>query len=246
MFCQTPDCSTVLDIRNSKKKKISCEVCKKSSCKECKSVYHGNGSCSKNNQNKYEDWAVGLSIHKCPQCGCQVEKNGGCPHMYCSVCKYGWCWSCGFKVDSIIHKIPMSLNFLDSSDDEEGNLCEIVNSKIEDVKELNLNPCCASFLMIMLCVGFLTLPVILVVPIILCATVYVTFIFSEGFCYKIKRPCKACKVMFTIPIIIVSFSIFLVFFTALIAILIGPYYIFLIFYLLNIFFRWVFKSKKVK
>jgi len=30
----------------------------------------------------------------CPNCGVMVQKNGGCPHMMCSKCKYEFCWSC--------------------------------------------------------------------------------------------------------------------------------------------------------
>lgn len=30
----------------------------------------------------------------CPNCGVLVQKNGGCPHMMCSKCKYEFCWSC--------------------------------------------------------------------------------------------------------------------------------------------------------
>ena len=121
----------------------------------------------------------------------------------------------------------------------------MVNSTIQDVKYLNLNPCCESLLMILFCFGCLIAPVILVIPVIFCFSGYVTFNVCESLCYSIKRPCKACKVMCTIPIIIVGFLIFLVFFSALIAILIGPYYIFILFYILNMFVRWIFKTKKV-
>eukprot|EP00467_Chlorarachnion_reptans_P003097 CAMPEP_0114513744 /NCGR_PEP_ID=MMETSP0109-20121206/15758_1 /TAXON_ID=29199 /ORGANISM="Chlorarachnion reptans, Strain CCCM449" /LENGTH=296 /DNA_ID=CAMNT_0001693687 /DNA_START=30 /DNA_END=917 /DNA_ORIENTATION=+ len=32
---------------------------------------------------------------KCPKCGVATEKNHGCNHMTCYVCKTGWCWLCG-------------------------------------------------------------------------------------------------------------------------------------------------------
>ena len=45
----------------------------------------------------------GVDVHKCPNCGCQVEKDGGCPEMNCGVCHYSWCWTCGLKSDSTFH-----------------------------------------------------------------------------------------------------------------------------------------------
>lgn len=47
----------------------------------------------------YNKWVKGLSIHKCPKCGCQIEKDKGCPDMICSVCNYKWCWSCGCNIE---------------------------------------------------------------------------------------------------------------------------------------------------
>mmetsp|Transcript_12733 Transcript_12733/g.21467 ORF Transcript_12733/g.21467 Transcript_12733/m.21467 type:complete len:222 (+) Transcript_12733:613-1278(+) len=46
-----------------------------------------------------ESWAgnSNLKVHICPRCSASFEKDGGCPHMYCSVCQYEWCWICGFS-----------------------------------------------------------------------------------------------------------------------------------------------------
>ncbi|XP_075993324.1 E3 ubiquitin-protein ligase parkin isoform X2 [Genypterus blacodes] len=35
------------------------------------------------------------STKRCPQCSVPVERNGGCMHMTCSVCRAEWCWLCG-------------------------------------------------------------------------------------------------------------------------------------------------------
>eukprot|EP00466_Bigelowiella_natans_P018760 jgi/Bigna1/91582/estExt_fgenesh1_pg.C_1070049 len=39
-------------------------------------------------------WKAG-NTKKCPKCGVPTEKNEGCNHMTCYVCKTGWCWLCG-------------------------------------------------------------------------------------------------------------------------------------------------------
>lgn len=35
------------------------------------------------------------STKRCPQCSVPVEKNGGCMHMQCPLCRAEWCWICG-------------------------------------------------------------------------------------------------------------------------------------------------------
>mgnify|MGYP002632019397 CR=1 FL=1 len=109
LFCSTPDCGTILNVKDSKKKKLYCSGCKKSTCSNCKQEHHGNNDCSKTEQNMYDGWAKGLGIHKCPNCGCQVQKDGGCPHMDCGVCTYSWCWSCGFKSKSWFHSLSLEI-----------------------------------------------------------------------------------------------------------------------------------------
>ncbi|XP_069579864.1 E3 ubiquitin-protein ligase parkin isoform X1 [Brachyistius frenatus] len=35
------------------------------------------------------------STKRCPQCSVPVERNGGCMHMQCPLCRSEWCWLCG-------------------------------------------------------------------------------------------------------------------------------------------------------
>ncbi|GLD56002.1 E3 ubiquitin-protein ligase parkin-like isoform X1 [Lates japonicus] len=35
------------------------------------------------------------STKRCPQCSVPVERNGGCMHMQCPLCRAEWCWICG-------------------------------------------------------------------------------------------------------------------------------------------------------
>lgn len=40
------------------------------------------------------------TVHWCPGCNSNTEKNEGCNHMTCTVCKYQWCWLCGREYTS--------------------------------------------------------------------------------------------------------------------------------------------------
>ena len=95
LFCSKIGCRSILRKSDGKKKLVKCEDCSSKTCCECKNEYHGNGSCEAADQDRYANWAGGLVIHKCPKCGCQVEKNEGCSHMICIICNYSWCWICG-------------------------------------------------------------------------------------------------------------------------------------------------------
>ena len=35
-----------------------------------------------------------LYTKPCPNCGMQIQKNGGCRHMKCGKCEYELCWDC--------------------------------------------------------------------------------------------------------------------------------------------------------
>eukprot|EP01098_Paradermamoeba_levis_P001149 TRINITY_DN1129_c0_g1_i6.p1 TRINITY_DN1129_c0_g1~~TRINITY_DN1129_c0_g1_i6.p1 ORF type:complete len:290 (-),score=71.87 TRINITY_DN1129_c0_g1_i6:59-871(-) len=39
-------------------------------------------------------WAF-WNTKPCPQCKEPIEKNGGCHHMHCQKCQFGFCWNCG-------------------------------------------------------------------------------------------------------------------------------------------------------
>ena len=34
-------------------------------------------------------------VKRCPKCGVLINKNGGCDHMHCTICKHDWWWSTG-------------------------------------------------------------------------------------------------------------------------------------------------------
>ena len=105
MFCTSPNCENVLDKRKAVKSIVTCSECGGRSCVKCKMRAHWPMSCEKNMQSKYNMGVRGVKIHRCPRCGSQVEKEGGCPMMSCAICHHGWCWSCGFPDDHWFHEM---------------------------------------------------------------------------------------------------------------------------------------------
>jgi hypothetical protein len=46
-------------------------------------------------EDKLEGWAAATGgVKFCPVCRSKIEKNEGCNHMTCLVCKYEFCWNC--------------------------------------------------------------------------------------------------------------------------------------------------------
>ncbi len=54
------------------------------------------------------------NIRHCPKCRLKVEKNEGCRHMTCAVCKHEWCWLCGSDYYGYRgHSYELCNNFID-------------------------------------------------------------------------------------------------------------------------------------
>uniref|UniRef100_A0A674MEW2 E3 ubiquitin-protein ligase parkin n=1 Tax=Takifugu rubripes TaxID=31033 RepID=A0A674MEW2_TAKRU len=85
-------------------------------CRICREGYHEGGCLATQSQTTAEgsqDFVVdeGASLRgrwdrasllllqestkPCPKCSAPVERNGGCMHMLCPLCKAEWCWLCG-------------------------------------------------------------------------------------------------------------------------------------------------------
>lgn len=79
---------------SSEKEKIK-YVCNKGHpfCGRCKNIWHEDNC---NEDKAVKDFATtsGKMIKKCGNCRVWTEKNEGCNHMTCQVCKYEWCWLC--------------------------------------------------------------------------------------------------------------------------------------------------------
>lgn len=107
-ICPNPRCGTGLfplnDHQMRLKVKVQCPVCKHEFCSVCKEAYHGSDVCGTyqqgcvNSKMTQEYFAsiqtIKLISKKCPQCSTSTERNGGCMHMTCSLCRFEWCWHC--------------------------------------------------------------------------------------------------------------------------------------------------------
>lgn len=45
------------------------------------------------NESETANWIL-ANTKKCPQCNARIEKNQGCNHMNCKICKHEFCWIC--------------------------------------------------------------------------------------------------------------------------------------------------------
>lgn len=166
----------------------------------------------------------GLIIHKCPSCGSQVEKNEGCPHMYCSVCNHSWCWICGLSIDSWIH---FEIGF--GGEDDDGTICHLINEEfIENKNKIIIKVLLAILL-------FIILPIIgaVLVPL------YVMMIAYHSTYYRYNKVIKWLLNVFIIPFGIVLGLV--IYFIGLIVIEIC-----FIATILVIFFNWCIKSRRVR
>lgn len=74
--------------------------------------------------------------HRCPNCKFLMEKDGGCTHMKCAICHFEFCWICGMKFYTHMHKY---LTF-------DGIGCEIFGM----IFEKQWNVCLKSILLVLL------------------------------------------------------------------------------------------------
>jgi len=79
---------------------VRCE-CGYPFCFRCGEESHDPSSCSQlsvwsekcSNESETANWIL-ANTKKCPKCHARIEKNQGCNHMNCKLCKYEFCWIC--------------------------------------------------------------------------------------------------------------------------------------------------------
>lgn len=107
--CPTIDCEGALQKgkinpnTNSLPASVCCE-CHRAYCYKCLNLWHPGETCEEKIDKGYDEWAIPNqeNVGSCKNCGIKIEKEGGCPHMICQVCKHEWCWVC--KEDFPVHK----------------------------------------------------------------------------------------------------------------------------------------------
>ena len=107
-WCPRPGCNTHIDSRLFKKRKGVCSTCNSTVCLKCGARFHRKKNCALMIDNEFGRWAARSDVNPCPKCRIPVEKDEGCQHMTCSVCRYQWCWVCGGKYTNNHYK-PFNL-----------------------------------------------------------------------------------------------------------------------------------------
>jgi hypothetical protein len=99
--------NTILNVSldGQNKKKLVCNF-NHEFCLRCKNNWNENHNCEKDEELfKYSNENAN-KLKKCPNCRTWIEKNRGCNHMNCFVCKHEFCWLC------MKHCLPDHYNIL--------------------------------------------------------------------------------------------------------------------------------------
>ncbi|XP_034407238.1 E3 ubiquitin-protein ligase parkin-like isoform X2 [Cyclopterus lumpus] len=118
LMCPSPGCGAGL-IPPDGTSRVQCERqlgCGFVFCKYCREAYH-EGACLTERAPPTAEASQGFMVEdeaslrgrwdrasllllqestkRCPQCSVPVERDGGCMHMQCPLCRADWCWLCG-------------------------------------------------------------------------------------------------------------------------------------------------------
>lgn len=103
-WCPGPDCNSVahaspIDCQQTDlKRPVQCSQCSTCFCFSCGSDPHEPANCD-----DFAEWNrifgssqywVKKNAKPCPNCKAPIEKNQGCNHMRCSMCRHDFCWLC--------------------------------------------------------------------------------------------------------------------------------------------------------
>ena len=111
--CPKTDCLGLVYLQNFRifQTKVSCSTCYSAICSSCQKIWHSGSKCTKDDGSELKWNAIGAigdagtgKVNRCPKCKAPFEKNGGCPHMKCTICHYDWCWVCGLQYRSKTHR----------------------------------------------------------------------------------------------------------------------------------------------
>jgi len=97
-YCPAPGCDKVAVGSGVTTVRCSCGY---PFCMRCGEEAHDPCSCSQladwamkcMNESETANWIL-ANTRKCPACNARIEKNQGCNHMTCRLCKHDFCWIC--------------------------------------------------------------------------------------------------------------------------------------------------------
>jgi len=80
---------------------VKCTECGALFCFKCGEEAHAPTTCKWlamwrakcSNESETANWIL-VNTKTCPKCATRIEKNQGCNHMQCKVCKFDFCWVC--------------------------------------------------------------------------------------------------------------------------------------------------------
>ncbi|KAF2018525.1 hypothetical protein BU24DRAFT_316371, partial [Aaosphaeria arxii CBS 175.79] len=110
-WCGTPGCTSG-QIHQGAGNIFQCNACGSRQCVIHNVNWHEGLTCEQYDRQRNEQRileenasvrAISCLTKRCPGPGCNrnIEKNGGCDHMTCSVCYYEFCWECLASFDAI-------------------------------------------------------------------------------------------------------------------------------------------------
>ena len=99
-WCPGKNCNRIIEILGTPITEVTCS-CKEKFCFNCGDSIHTPATCDMYKKwldkiNLEGDTGNWLAMHTklCPKCKALTEKNTGCNHMTCTICKYEYCWVC--------------------------------------------------------------------------------------------------------------------------------------------------------
>ncbi|CAK5283945.1 unnamed protein product [Mycena citricolor] len=102
-YCPSADCQMVYPIgidSDEENAAIQCPSCLARICTTCKIEWHDDLTCAEHKDNLtgntalLNQWRAEHEVKQCPNCHADIEKDGGCNHMQCVLCRTHICWIC--------------------------------------------------------------------------------------------------------------------------------------------------------